>query len=160
MRLVGKGGGRVRWVTSSCRRWWGDDLCAGQLAALDGDLARIEEAADAVTVTAPLRQPHQPPAATGGLRRLLRPPAWRRTARPRRGIRAGSSDRAFDYHDGPVLDRLREAAPDGIDVCFDNAGGEQLRAAIEVMNVHGRIARCGGLSRQSTARPDEGPVIC
>ncbi|KUN29661.1 NADP-dependent oxidoreductase [Streptomyces antibioticus] len=66
-------------------------------------------------------------------------------------------DAAFDYHDGPVADRLREAAPDGIDVYFDNVGGEQLRAAIEVMNVHGRIAVCGALNRQSTARPDEGP---
>ncbi|WP_078947886.1 NADP-dependent oxidoreductase [Streptomyces griseus] len=66
-------------------------------------------------------------------------------------------DAAFDHHDGPVLDRLREAAPDGIDIYFDNVGGEQLRAAIEVMNVHGRIAVCGALGRQSTGRPDEGP---
>ncbi|MBO8193007.1 NADP-dependent oxidoreductase [Streptomyces oryzae] len=66
-------------------------------------------------------------------------------------------DAAFDYHEGPVLDRLSEAAPDGIDVYFDNVGGEQLRAAIEVMNVHGRIAVCGALNRQRTGRPDEGP---
>ncbi|MEU6373125.1 NADP-dependent oxidoreductase [Streptomyces sp. NPDC046909] len=66
-------------------------------------------------------------------------------------------DAAFDHHEGPVLDRLREAAPDGIDVYFDNVGGEQLRAAIEVMNPHGRIAVCGALARQSTGRPDEGP---
>ncbi|MGW7383836.1 zinc-binding dehydrogenase [Streptomyces sp. NPDC054794] len=66
-------------------------------------------------------------------------------------------DAAFDYRDGPVLDRLREAAPDGIDVYFDNVGGEQLWVAIEVMNVHGRIAVCGALNRQRTARPDEGP---
>ncbi len=62
-------------------------------------------------------------------------------------------DAAFDHHDGPVVDRLREAAPEGIDVYFDNVGGEQLRAAIEVMNVHGRVAVCGALNRQSTARP-------
>ncbi|MGA5036367.1 NADP-dependent oxidoreductase [Streptomyces capoamus] len=66
-------------------------------------------------------------------------------------------DAAFDHHDGPVLDRLREAAPDGIDVYFDNVGGEQLRAAIEVMNEHGRIALCGALHQQSTGRPDPGP---
>ncbi|MGW7254497.1 NADP-dependent oxidoreductase [Streptomyces sp. NPDC054834] len=66
-------------------------------------------------------------------------------------------DAAFDYHDGPVVDRLREAAPDGIDVYFDNVGGEQLRAAVEVMNDHGRIAVCGALHRQSTGRPDTGP---
>ncbi|WP_119728047.1 NADP-dependent oxidoreductase [Thermomonospora amylolytica] len=66
-------------------------------------------------------------------------------------------DAAFDYHDGPVADRLREAAPEGIDVYFDNVGGEQLRAAIEVMNPHGRIAVCGVLGRQSTAGPGDGP---
>ncbi|WP_333740330.1 NADP-dependent oxidoreductase [Streptomyces sp. IBSBF 2806] len=66
-------------------------------------------------------------------------------------------DAAFDYHDGPVVDRLREAAPDGIDVYFDNVGGEQLRAAIEVMNVHGRIAVCGALNRQRAVHPDGGP---
>ncbi len=66
-------------------------------------------------------------------------------------------DAAFDYHDGPIVDRLREAAPEGIDVYFDNVGGEQLRAAIEVMNPHGRIAVCGALNRQSKAGPDGGP---
>ncbi|XIE78835.1 zinc-binding dehydrogenase [Streptomyces sp. SBR177] len=65
-------------------------------------------------------------------------------------------DAAFDHHDGPVLDRLREAAPDGIDVYVDTVGGEQLRAAIEVMNVHGRVAVCGALARQSGSGPDEG----
>lgn len=66
-------------------------------------------------------------------------------------------DAAFDYHDGPIVDRLREAAPEGIDVYFDNVGGEQLRAAIEIMNPHGRIAVCGALSRQSEASPGGGP---
>ncbi|MGW7822349.1 NADP-dependent oxidoreductase [Streptomyces puniciscabiei] len=66
-------------------------------------------------------------------------------------------DSAFDHHDGPVVERLREAAPDGIDVYFDNVGGEHLRAAIEVMNVHGRVALCGALHRQATGRPDPGP---
>src|SRR4051812_13382373 len=35
-------------------------------------------------------------------------------------------DAAFDYHDGPVRESLRAAAPDGIDVYFDNVGGEHL----------------------------------
>ncbi|WP_432190497.1 zinc-binding dehydrogenase [Streptomyces sp. Tue6028] len=64
---------------------------------------------------------------------------------------------AFEYHDGPIVDRLREAAPEGIDIYFDNVGGEQLYAAIEVMNPHGRIALCGALNRQDTSRPDDGP---
>ncbi|MFI6791644.1 NADP-dependent oxidoreductase [Nonomuraea sp. NPDC050383] len=65
-------------------------------------------------------------------------------------------DAAFDYHDGPIVDRLREAAPEGIDVYFDNVGGEQLQAAIEVMNPHGRIALCGALNQQGKSRPDDG----
>lgn len=64
-------------------------------------------------------------------------------------------DAAFDRHDGPIVDRLREAAPEGIDVYFDNVGGEQLRAAIEVMNPHGRVAVCGALGRQSEASPGD-----
>ncbi|GAA0366521.1 NADP-dependent oxidoreductase [Microbispora corallina] len=67
-------------------------------------------------------------------------------------------DAAFDHHDGPIADRLREAAPDGVDVYFDTVGGEQLRAAIDVMNAHGRIALCGALARQSAGgSPDAGP---
>src|SRR4051794_39433181 len=37
-------------------------------------------------------------------------------------------DAAFDYHDGPVADLLAAAAPDGIDVYYDNVGGEHLEA--------------------------------
>ena len=55
-------------------------------------------------------------------------------------------DAAFDYHDGSVRERLAEAAPDGIDVYFDNVGGEQLEAAIAAMRLHGRITVCGMIS--------------
>ncbi|MFB8272861.1 MULTISPECIES: zinc-binding dehydrogenase [unclassified Streptomyces] len=57
-------------------------------------------------------------------------------------------DAAFDYHDGPVVDRLRELAPDGINVFFDNVGGEQFEAAVEVAAPHARFALCGALSGQ------------
>lgn len=57
-------------------------------------------------------------------------------------------DAAFDYHDGPVIDRLRELAPDGISVFFDNVGGEQFEAAIQVARPHARFALCGALSGQ------------
>jgi hypothetical protein len=39
-------------------------------------------------------------------------------------------DAAFDYHDGPAADRLRELAPEGISVFFDVVGGEQYHAAL------------------------------
>jgi NADPH-dependent curcumin reductase CurA len=55
-------------------------------------------------------------------------------------------DAAFDYHDGPVPELLRQAAPHGIDVYFDNVGGEHLEAAIDSLRVHGRVALCGAIS--------------
>ena len=58
-------------------------------------------------------------------------------------------DVAFDYKTGPVLQHLKQAAPDGIDVYFDNVGGEALEAALTVLRVHGRIIACGGISRLS-----------
>lgn len=63
-------------------------------------------------------------------------------------------DAAFDYHDGPVRDLLRQAAPDGIDVYFDNVAGEHLEAALSSLSVHGRVALCGAISLyNSTDRP-------
>ncbi|WP_433197667.1 NADP-dependent oxidoreductase [Nocardia sp. CA-107356] len=55
-------------------------------------------------------------------------------------------DSGFDYRHGSIADHLRTAAPDGVDVFFDNVGGAQLRAAIEVMNPFGRIAMHGFLA--------------
>jgi NADPH-dependent curcumin reductase CurA len=66
-------------------------------------------------------------------------------------------DAAFDYHDGPVRDRLAGAAPDGIDVYFDNVGGEQLEAAIGAMRQDGRIAMCGAISAYNATEPTPGP---
>ncbi|MFF8828516.1 zinc-binding dehydrogenase [Streptomyces sp. NPDC015131] len=60
-------------------------------------------------------------------------------------------DAAFDYHDGPVADRLAELAPDGIDVFFDNVGGEQFEAALQAARPHARFALCGALSVQNGA---------
>jgi NADPH-dependent curcumin reductase CurA len=65
-------------------------------------------------------------------------------------------DAAFDYHDG-VAERLRAAAPNGIDVYFDNVGGEQLEAAIAALNVHGRVALCGAISEYNAVAPPPGP---
>ncbi len=55
-------------------------------------------------------------------------------------------DGAFDYHDGPIAERLAELAPDGIDVFFDNVGGEQFEAALSVAASKARFALCGALS--------------
>jgi NADPH-dependent curcumin reductase CurA len=64
---------------------------------------------------------------------------------------------AFDYHDGPVAEQLSQAAPDGIDVYFDNVGGEHLEAAIGALRLHGRAAICGSISTYNAVEPPPGP---
>ena len=64
---------------------------------------------------------------------------------------------AFNYKTGPVLDQLNLAAPDGIDVYFDNVGGESLEAALSALRVHGRIIACGGISSYNEEKPKPGP---
>jgi NADPH-dependent curcumin reductase CurA len=59
-------------------------------------------------------------------------------------------DAAFDYHDGPVADRLAALAPEGIDLYFDNVGGEHLEAALSSLTVHGRVVACGMISTYNT----------
>jgi NADPH-dependent curcumin reductase CurA len=67
-------------------------------------------------------------------------------------------DAAFNYKDGPVLEQLNLSAPDGIDVYFDNVGGESLEAALTVLRLHGRIIACGGITGYNATGPLPGPV--
>jgi NADPH-dependent curcumin reductase CurA len=62
-------------------------------------------------------------------------------------------DAAFNYRDAPVRDQLKQAAPDGIDVYFDNVGGDHLEAALSSLNVHGRVALCGAISQYNATEP-------
>jgi NADPH-dependent curcumin reductase CurA len=66
-------------------------------------------------------------------------------------------DAAFDYKAGPVPKQLRAAAPDGIEVYFDNVGGEHLEAAIGSLKVHGRAAICGMISMYNSTEPVPAP---
>ncbi|MFJ5528789.1 NADP-dependent oxidoreductase [Streptomyces sp. NPDC093261] len=66
-------------------------------------------------------------------------------------------DAAFNYRNGPVSEQLREAAPDGVDVYFDNVGGDHLEAAIGSLNRGGRIAVCGMISVYNNTEPAPGP---
>jgi NADPH-dependent curcumin reductase CurA len=63
---------------------------------------------------------------------------------------------AFDHHAG-VAASLAAAAPDGIDLFFDNVGGEHLEAAIGALRVHGRAALCGSISGYNAVEPPPGP---
>lgn len=66
-------------------------------------------------------------------------------------------DAAFNYKDGPVAEQLAAAAPDGIDVYFDNVGGEHLEAAIENLNLNGRVTICGAISQYNESEKPSGP---
>jgi NADPH-dependent curcumin reductase CurA len=67
-------------------------------------------------------------------------------------------DIAFDYKVGPVIEQLELEAPEGIDVYFDNVGGETLEAALSTLRVHGRIIACGGISGYNVEQPQPGPT--
>jgi hypothetical protein len=56
-------------------------------------------------------------------------------------------DEAVDYKAPEFSKALRAVAPKGIDVYFDNVGGDILEAALFNMNLHGRIACCGAVSQ-------------
>ncbi len=67
-------------------------------------------------------------------------------------------DAAFNYHDGPVAEQLAAAAGErGIDVYFDNVGGEHLEAALSALNVGGRVAMCGAISQYNSTEPTPAP---
>lgn len=66
-------------------------------------------------------------------------------------------DAAFNYRDGHLFRQLAGAAPDGIEVYFDNVGGDHLEAAIGVLNERGRVAMCGSVSQYNAAEPPPGP---
>jgi hypothetical protein len=67
-------------------------------------------------------------------------------------------DIAFDYKTGPIVEQLKVEAPDGIDVYFDNVGGEALEAALATLRIHGRIIACGGISGYNEGKPRPGPA--
>jgi NADPH-dependent curcumin reductase CurA len=66
-------------------------------------------------------------------------------------------DAWIDYKSEDVAARLRETCPDGIDVFFDNVGGEILDAVLGQINLHARIALCGAISQYDTAELSPGP---
>ena len=66
-------------------------------------------------------------------------------------------DAAFNYKDGDVRGQLAAAAPEGIDVLFDNVGGDHLEAALDAFNDGGRAALCGAIAGYNTTEPTPGP---
>ena len=62
-------------------------------------------------------------------------------------------DAAVDYKAGDTRRALRAACPEGVDVYFDNVGGDILEACLFNMKTHGRIACCGAVCLYTTATP-------
>src|SRR5262245_30272177 len=65
-------------------------------------------------------------------------------------------DAAIDYRAGNFTDALARAAPAGVDIFFDNVGGEIMQATVEQMAVHGRVVLCGQVSAYNSDTPAPG----
>jgi NADPH-dependent curcumin reductase CurA len=68
-------------------------------------------------------------------------------------VRALGADAVIDYRAGPILKSLAAAAPDGIDVYFDNVGGDHLDAALAVARNYARFAICGMIGGYNKGEP-------
>lgn len=66
-------------------------------------------------------------------------------------------DAAFNYRDGDVTELLARAAPNGIDVYFDNVGYDHLAAALSCANNGARFAMCGTIADYNSSEPRPGP---
>ena len=67
-------------------------------------------------------------------------------------------DGAIDYRQGSLIEQVQQVCPEGVDVFFDNVGGEVLQAAVENMNKFGRIVLCGQIAGYNGSRPVDGPT--
>ena len=67
-------------------------------------------------------------------------------------------DACIDYKAGPVPAGLREHCPQGVDVYFDNVGGDILDAVLARINLKARIVICGAISQYNNTTPVRGPA--
>ncbi len=67
-------------------------------------------------------------------------------------------DAAIDYKAGGIHRQLKAICPEGVDVYFDNTGGEVLDAALARMNLFGRVVCCGNISQYNATTPAGGPA--
>ena len=66
-------------------------------------------------------------------------------------------DAAIDYKDSNLPEALREICPKGIDIVFDNVGGEFLDTSLNLINMNARIVLCGAISTYNNKVPAPGP---
>ena len=70
-------------------------------------------------------------------------------------VRSLGADQVVDYRAAPILKGLAAAAPDGIDVYFDNVGGDHLDAALALARNNARFAMCGMIEAYNKPEPTE-----
>ena len=68
-------------------------------------------------------------------------------------VRSLGADQVIDYKAGPIRKSLAQAAPEGIDVYFDNVGGDHLDAALAIARNRARFAICGMIGDYNSAEP-------
>ncbi|HEY6337668.1 MAG TPA: NADP-dependent oxidoreductase, partial [Candidatus Sulfotelmatobacter sp.] len=66
-------------------------------------------------------------------------------------------DGAVNYKDANYKKQLKDACPDGVDIYFENVGGEILENALYLMNTFGRVVACGMISQYNATAPVPGP---
>jgi len=67
-------------------------------------------------------------------------------------------DACIDYKAGPVHAGLKEHCPQGVDVYFDNVGGDILDAVLTRINMKARIVICGAISQYNVTSAVKGPA--
>ena len=72
-------------------------------------------------------------------------------------VREARFEAAIDYKSEDVDARLRELCPTGIDVYFDNVGGDLLEVALSRLAMHGRVVLCGAIATYNDGDPRPGP---
>jgi NADPH-dependent curcumin reductase CurA len=66
-------------------------------------------------------------------------------------------DAAVDRHDSQWKKLLADACPDGVDVDFENVGGEIMDVVFGMLNMHSRVVLCGMVSQYNATEPPRGP---
>jgi NADPH-dependent curcumin reductase CurA len=66
-------------------------------------------------------------------------------------------DAAINYRTQDVREAIGDSCPDGVDVFFDNVGGDVLEAALDHLALRGRVVLCGAISQYNDERPRPGP---
>ncbi|TFW13886.1 NADP-dependent oxidoreductase [Massilia arenosa] len=72
-------------------------------------------------------------------------------------VRELGFDACIDYKSGSLKDGLKQHCPDGVDVYFDNVGGDILDTVLTRLRMHARVVICGAISQYNATAPMQGP---